>query len=288
MGIRTVGAWMCGWDWHHHGNILEDLNYFVSLYPTYQQLTRVSPFPGTPMWERLREEGRVREVPWDDVHFWSGAQRNVAMEQHETLNMTEYGYDLLYQTWGPSVLRRLDVQLSGYDYCRRSKNPLLRRHRALLHKKQCAMLWTNLRALDRHAPNGVVRRRGRKLDEKYRALVGEPTPVMESLARSMDLMSTAFRMKSFFDPMNRHPKEEPFKRYIYDNDGSRERATPYRIEMPKPAPSDRRGMRKAELSNKLLSMTLRGVRKARWRQTDRDIDDDLVTRISSGWLGFGF
>ena len=58
--------------------------------------------------------------------------------------------------------------------------------------------------------------------------------------------------------------------------------------MPKPAPSDRRGMRKAELSNKLLSMTLRGVRKARWRQTDRDIDDDLVTRISSGWLGFGF
>ena len=44
MGIRTVGAWMCGWDFHNHGNIHEDLNFFVSLQPTYQQLTRVSPF----------------------------------------------------------------------------------------------------------------------------------------------------------------------------------------------------------------------------------------------------
>jgi len=38
------------------------------------------------------------------------------METHETLNLVEYGYDLLFRTWGPSLLRRLDVQLNGYEY----------------------------------------------------------------------------------------------------------------------------------------------------------------------------
>jgi len=29
MGIRTVGAWICGWDFHNHANMYEDLNYFA-------------------------------------------------------------------------------------------------------------------------------------------------------------------------------------------------------------------------------------------------------------------
>ncbi len=288
MGIRTIGAWMCGWDWHDHTNVHEDLNYFVSLYPTYQQLTRVSPFPGTPLWERLREEGRVRDVPWDDVHFWSSAQENEGLESHETLNFTEYGYDLLYQTWGPSILRRLDVELSGYDYCLKSENTLLRVHRSIFFKQQCAMLWTNIAAMDRFAPNGVVRRRVRQIDKKYRALIGEPTPVMVALSKAIDGMATGFKMRSFFDPLNRHPKEEPFKRYIYDKNGSANGPIPYRVEMPTPDLRVRLGMGQAAAVNRALSTALKGVRVAGWRNGDAVIDDYLVGRISSGWLGFGF
>ena len=288
MGIRTVGAWMCGWDWHDHSNIMEDLNYFVSLYPTYQQLTRVSPFPGTPLWEKLREEGRVREVPWDDVHFWSGAQKNIALESHETLNLTEYGYDLLYQTWGPSVLRRLDVQLSGYDYCRRSSNPNLRRHKTKFFKRQCAMLWTSLRGIDRFAPNGVVRRRARKIDEKYRRLLGEPTPVMEALSRSMERLVTMHKVKQFFDPLNRHPKEEPFKKYVYDKRQSNGSPVPYRIEMPDVPRDVRKKMGRSETRSFLLRSTLNAIRISNRRKGDPEIDDYLTQRIGKGWLGFGF
>ncbi len=303
MGIRTVGAWMCGWDFQNHNNVMEDLNYFVSLYPTYQQLTRVSPFPGTPLWERLREEGRVRDVPWEDVHFWSGAQKNVAFEPHETLNLTEYGYDLLYRTWGPAILRRLDVQLSGYAYCMKSPNPMMRRHKSVFFKRQCAMLWTNLYALDRFAPNGVVRRRVRKIDERYRQLIGEPTPVMEALAKRLDMMVMLFKARSMFDPLNRHPKEEPYKRYIYDGPNGQitsgpngangsangsNGATPYRIERPEPTKQIKRQMRIADMTRTMLSATLKTVRFTRRSLSDPAIDDYVVHRINHGLLGFGF
>jgi len=288
LGIRTIGAWMCGWDFHHHGNIMEDLNYFVSLYPTYQQLTRVSPFPGTPLWERLREQGRVSDVPWEDVHFWSSAQNNVALEKHETLNLTEYGYDLLYQTWGPSTLRRLDVQLNGYAYCTRSENPILRRHKTKFFKNQCAMLWTNLQAMDRLAPNGVVRRRVRKIDEKYRALIGEPTPIQKMLAGLVERSAVRFKLQNDLDPMNRYPKEEPFKKYVYEKNGRSEAATPYRIERQQPSLKVRAEMKQAELVHEAMHAGMKALRFTRWTRSDPDIDDYLMELVGSHRFGFGF
>ena len=288
MGIRTIGAWMCGFDFHNHGNIEEDLNYFISLYPTYQQLTRVSPFPGTPLWERLREEDRVIEVPWEDVHFWSGAQKNIALEAHETLNFTEYGYDLLYKTWGPSILRRLDVQLNGYDYCRKSSNPLMRRHRAKMFKQQCATIWANLAAIDRHAPNGVVRRRVRKIDEKYRALIGEPTALMEGLSKTIDLRVTAMKVREFFDPMNRHPREEPFARYTYDKNGSQSGAFPYRTERSVPTGEVRKQMRREMIGGKVVQSAMRLIHLANPKKRDPTIDDYMLRRMGGGIAGYGF
>ena len=168
MGVRTVGSWVCGWDFHSHANIMEDLNYFVALCPTYQQLTRLSPFPGTPLYDRLKKEGRLHDVPWENMHFWSETQKNLGLEDHETLNIVEQGYDLLYRTWGPSLLRRLDVELNGYEYCRQSSNAVLRDHRTKFFKKQCGMVWTLLGAMEKYSPNGIVRRQVRMADKRYR------------------------------------------------------------------------------------------------------------------------
>ena len=289
MGIRTIGAWICGWDFHNHTNMYEDLNYFVSLYPTYQQLTRLSPFPGTQLWEKLREEGRVMEVPWEDVHFWSGAQKNVALEPHETLNLTEYGYDLLYRTWGPSMIRRLDITLNGYQFCKQSQNPILRRHKARFFKQQSSLTWTLLRAFDRYAPNGIVRRRGRKIDEKYRTLIGEPTPVMEAMARAIEAMATVYKAKDLFDPLNRHPKEEPFKRYIYDKQGNGNGAIPYRTEWPSKVPiKTRLAMNTESIKSKALGNAMKGIRFSRSRRSDPDIDEYLINKVGSQVFSVGF
>ena len=241
MGIRTVGAWICGWDFHDHSNIYEDLNYFVACYPTYQQLTRLSPFPGTALYNKMKKCGRIKDVPWEDVHFWSGSQENVALEIHETLNLTEYGYDLIYKTWGPSILRKLDVLLRGYEFCMNSDNPIMRDHKSEFFKQQAAVLQSMCGAMNRFAPNGVVRRRVSKIDQKYRELIGEPTAIQRVLSRNMEERAKKFKIQNFLDPINRYPKEEPAKRYSYlKNKKFAEGDTPYKTELLSKRPFDLR------------------------------------------------
>jgi hypothetical protein len=286
-GIRTVGSWICGWDFHTHANIMEDLNYFVALSPTYQQLTRLSPFPGTPLWDRVKKEGRLKKVTWEDMHFWSETQNNLALEDHETLNLVEYGYDLLYQTWGPSILRRLDVQLDGYSFSQQSANPVIRRHRSLLFRRQCGMIWTFLSAMQRYAPNGMVRRRAKMIDKKYRAVIGEPSPVMELLSQVVLKMASKEFARKILDPTFYPAREEPFKRYIYGKNGGSENAFSYRVERPtKPPRSVRREMAKESMRYFVLEKAMK-ARRMSSRRSDPIVDDYLIGLVSARALGFG-
>jgi len=288
MGVRTVGSWICGWDFHNHTNIMEDLNYFVALNPTYQQLTRLSPFPGTDLWEQLKKEGRLKDCPWEDMHLWSGRQKNLALEDHETLNIVEYGYDLLYRTWGPSMLRRLEVELNGYTYCMQSTNPILREHKSKFFKKQCGMVWTLLSAMERFSPNGMVRRRARIIDKKYRSVIGEPTAVMQLLSGAIMKLATKEYAKTLFNPSFYRAKEEPFKRYIYDKTKDSENPVPYRTEWPtKPSMKIRREMAKESMRYFFLEKAMKAKRFASRSQSDPVIDDYLTGMVSDRAFGFG-
>ncbi len=287
-GIRTVGSWICGWDFHDHTNIIEDLNYFVSLAPTYQQLTRLSPFPGTPLYEQLKSESRLKDVPWEDVHFWSGTQNNLALEDHETLNYVEFGYDLLYKTWGPSMMRRLDVQLNGYVFCSRSENPILRDHKSLFFKKQCGMVRTMLPAMERFAPNGIVRRKAKQLAKKYDAVLGPPTPVMTLLINTIMKLSGKEYAKLLYNPSFYGPKQEPFKRYTYDKKNGHMNGIPYTTEWPATRTLKvRSDMAKESLNYFLLEKAMKARRLTSGSHSDPVIDDYLIRLVSDRAFGFG-
>jgi hypothetical protein len=275
MGIRTLGAWICGWDYHNHANMYEDLNYFVACKPTYEQLTRLSPFPGTELWRKLKDQGRVMDVPWEDVHFWSGAQKNISMETHETLNLTEYGYDLLYRTWGPSMLRRFEVSLNGYEFSMNSDNPLTRENRSKLFKRACASTWLMLGAMERFAPNGVVRRRVFKADERFRELLGEPTKTMEIMSKGIEKRALKFKMKHMFDPWNRKPREEPAKTYLYNKDKSiKDDDIPYITKYPNKIPKKIR--REMRMNNVKFNLMSRFLRRMVNKKSDRSDLDELM------------
>lgn len=288
MGIRTVGSWICGWDFHNQNNIIEDLNYFVALQPTYQQLTRLSPFPGTPLWEQLKTENRLQEVAWEDVHFWSGTQKNLAFEDHETLNMVEYGYELLYKTWGPSLMRRLEVELNGYSYCLGSTNAILKNHKSKFYKKQCGMLWTLLAAMEKYAPNGMVRRKAQKMDKLYRSVIGEPTGVMILLSGIITRLAGKEYRKLLLDPSFYKPKTEPFKRYLYNKPGITGDSVPYVTEWPsKPAFKVRKQMAAESVRYFFLEEMMKTRRLLSGKNTDPLIDGYLIGMVSDRAFGFG-
>ncbi len=276
LGIRTIGAWICGWDFHNHTNMYEDLNYFVGCYPTFQQITRLSPFPGTQLYEKMKKCGRLKNVEWEDVHFWSGSQDNVALEPHETLNLTEYGYNLLYKTWGASILRKLDVTLQGYENAINSDNILMQEHKSIFFKNQASILWTLLSAQERFAPNGVVRRRVLKIDEKYRKLIGEPTKVQQILANRLEKNAIKFKLKNITDPFNRHPKIDPAKKYFYLKDGkTSENDKPYKTEVLTKTPFD---LKRSNFLFKVGGFGLKLIQTL-GHTWDKPLDDRLITCV---------
>ena len=286
MGIRTIGAWICGWDFHDHSNIYEDLNYFVACYPTYEQLTRLSPFPGTALYNKMKKSGRLRDVPWEDVHFWSGSQENVALEIHETLNLTEYGYDLIYKTWGPSILRKLDVILRGYEYCLNSDNQIMRDHKSKFFKQQAAVLQSVCGAMDRFAPNGVVRRRVRKIDQKYRDLIGEPTAIQNVLSRNLEKRAKKLKLRNLLDPINRYPKEEPAKRYLYlKSKKLREGDIPYKTQLLSNKPFD---LRWNQFRFKQRSVFLNFLSKLKSSKINSGLDKHIIKGLKKQTIASAF
>jgi len=98
-GIYCSGGLMLGFDFHDRVNIQEDINYYVACELTSHQISRVFPFPGTPLWYRLQEEGRVYDVPWIDINFYGGGYKHKNFEPHEIEHLILEGYRKFYETW---------------------------------------------------------------------------------------------------------------------------------------------------------------------------------------------
>jgi len=164
--------------------------------------------------------------------YGGGGYKYKNFENHELQALILEGYRRFYETWGPSVMRQLKVELNGYEWCRASSNPLLRDQRAELHKEMAEMLYPLIRASEHFAPNGIVRRRIRQIQERYIKNFGKPTPSQEIM--SYYVLAKAFQAKAreYIDPQNRHPKQEPFKIYIYDKNGRGKDEPPYRVVYP--------------------------------------------------------
>ncbi len=235
VGISTTGAWMVGFDFQTRENIEEDLQDFIDLCPTLQQLTRVCPFPPTPMWKMLRDEGRIRDdVRWEDISFYGGGGMVLSnFYEHEISEIIERGYRLLYETHGASIARMLHVNLMGYEYCmeNRNRNRYLE-DRALYHKRLVYGFFPILKALEIYAPNSTVRKKMKDLRRMYIRLIGEPTPFQTMMENAFTLRSGLARLTDLLYPGDNALVEEAYKKYLYDKPSPPYPECPYRVEYP--------------------------------------------------------
>lgn len=126
-GISTLGSMIAGWDSHTPENIRQEMADFMDLNPTLYQIIPLQAVPGTPLWARLKTEGRLlRDYAYDKV----GVNRPSFYYRHfshdELLDQINETYRDLVVRGGPSVFKLFENTYSGYRNFRTREEPELR------------------------------------------------------------------------------------------------------------------------------------------------------------------
>lgn len=150
------------------------------------------------------------------------------------------------------------------------------------------MVWSLMAAMERFAPNGIVRRKVQQIDKKYREIIGEPTPIMKSLSKIVVKLATQEYKGQLNNPSHYRPKTEPFKRYIYNKSDSVNSDIPYQTEWP----TNRtfkvwKDMSFENIRYIMLEQMMRVKRAAQPKKSDPIIDNYLLGMIDRHAFGFG-
>jgi len=280
-GISTVGSWIGGWDFHTKENIGPDLDYFISCKATQTQLLPLSPIPGTSLYERLLSEGRLDDANQAKAYFGrtSGIPEwRKNFTEAEIGLIVETAHHRLYQENGPTIMRRLRVNLNGYKFCRSSSHAALRDHRAQYHRTMCEWDYPFIKSCGFFAPNEQVKEDIARLDREYIDEFGKADTGVEARSNHIFLKASLEKIISVIG--KRRPEEPPFRRYIYDRGARAERGMPYRVEYPREdkeyALAKRRMNNEAILMDKVVELLEAGGSSE---------EDQMLAREASDVLG---
>jgi len=75
-GISVRGFFMLGLPSETPEESQETINFAIKLNPQWAQFTITIPYPGTPMFEQLDREGKIRTYDWTEYNTWSGWKKD--------------------------------------------------------------------------------------------------------------------------------------------------------------------------------------------------------------------
>ncbi len=125
-GINTLGSMVIGWDDHNHSNLKEEVDQFVRLNPTFYQVVPLHAVPGTPLWEKLKNQNRIienYEYKNDGVGKFNFYFKN--LQHHEVRKTVFETYKKLVHFGGHWAFRVFANLLSGIDYLKPTKDRAL-------------------------------------------------------------------------------------------------------------------------------------------------------------------
>ncbi len=174
-GIQLVMSMIIGFDYQTPEIIRDELREFMRLKPTMPQFLIHSPSAGTPLWHKLKEEGRLNRL-YDDTSLRDGfslmfEHPHISADEMRALLMECYRTE--YEVNGPSIFRAIETDLTTYEHLRDSSNPKLRA-RAAQRRAALERSWGAYRAGLVHAPNEQIRRQVRELYARIERSVGRP------------------------------------------------------------------------------------------------------------------
>ncbi|NOS99485.1 MAG: radical SAM protein [Phycisphaerales bacterium] len=132
-GIVTLASMIVGFDYQTPEIIREELDYLLDQQPTLAQFLIYGPTPGTPFYDRVISEGRLRpDLAQDRPRYFKRCTGFDAMVTHPTLSDEELRQQQRlcfkedFERLGPSIVRSLECCLNGYHRWRHHDDPRLR------------------------------------------------------------------------------------------------------------------------------------------------------------------
>lgn len=187
-GIKTILSSILLVDRHTRDNLQEDIDEHLSCRPAFSQFTHYGPSPGTPLWERLKKEGRlVLEIPPVDCHGYKQPwilHPEFSPKQAELAQEDAYRRDFL--ELGPSIMRYVEVEYEGWKNLQDSEKPHLRK-RAETMAKQMWKYRAVLLATQYLAPGNQVREMAVELLKKIESDFGPAAAFEKAAARGLQL-----------------------------------------------------------------------------------------------------
>jgi hypothetical protein len=171
-GIKTIGSMILGYDFHTPENIYEDIDYLISLSPTFNQYMMYTPLPGTPLYEKYKEENRILDLPWSHFNGFEFTIRHPHFTPEEMKKVQDSAYVRASRVLGPSVMRLIEVYLQGYLNFKDSLNPMLKR-RAQMFKDFCRYSQPILPLVKKYGDLTTAREKLATLMERVRKEAGK-------------------------------------------------------------------------------------------------------------------
>jgi len=259
-GISTMVGWMAGFDFHTRETLEEDFQYLLACEPSMAQLTRVTPYPGTPLYGRLVEERRVKPFKWEDVSFYGGGMVHKHLHEHEIMEFIRKGDERLLHTWGPSLLRFIKLSLNAYERYK-DYDDIHFQQIAERHRRHSFQSYPMLASLERFAPNGRVRKMVKETEARWKNHFGEPSTMLKVVSKFSEIKATWATLREIVDPMNRHIRIPPAKRYHYFGKDIKDDGTlPYRKEYLNEDPIYKRDMKFQAVEQSVLGVAIEAAK----------------------------
>lgn len=134
-GITVLASMIVGFPYQTPEIVQEELDGLLALKPAFSQFLIYGPVPGTPFFERVKNEGLFHKEVEEDpkTRYWRKGTGFYSLVKHETMSAHQIEelqsncFKQDFERLGPSIYRAVEVWLNGYLKWKDSAIPIMRK-----------------------------------------------------------------------------------------------------------------------------------------------------------------
>ncbi|MCK5059280.1 MAG: cobalamin-dependent protein [Candidatus Aminicenantes bacterium] len=115
-GIGSFAFFIIGWENHDTQRTYEEVNYLLSLDPTINHFTLLTPEPGTAFYKELKEQNRLLDLPPRCFNYGTLLFKHPLITSEEAKAAFTHAYKSGTKKLGATILRVLKIKFYGYRY----------------------------------------------------------------------------------------------------------------------------------------------------------------------------